>query len=193
MVMVVVFEFGVMRCQPLRRALGRSKVFQLSISRGLKVDFGLAFFSAVMSGVLIFVLQNLILKLAIEPAKEFKKQIVLTSIVLLENMPKISNASASEEISNAISKQSAFLLAECELIMGYRILKCIYRLPSKKDLLSACHNLNVLSHNMKPTSQEFYKSPDFNGKARDLASENNRLLRDVSKLLKVSVTFEPTP
>ncbi|TOO23207.1 hypothetical protein CGH40_23635, partial [Vibrio parahaemolyticus] len=83
------------------------------------MDFGLAFFSAVMSGVLIFVLQNLILKLAIEPAKEFKKQIVLTSIVILENMPKISNASASEEISSAISKQSALLLAESELIMGY--------------------------------------------------------------------------
>ncbi|EOX4360092.1 hypothetical protein ACPF3O_003733 [Vibrio cholerae] len=96
----------VMRCQPLRRALGRSKVFQLSTSRGLKVDFGLAFFSAVMSGVLIFVLQNLILKLAIEPAKEFKKQIVLTSIVLLENMPKISNA---------ISKQSQSNLHFCSL------------------------------------------------------------------------------
>ncbi|MCU8190644.1 hypothetical protein M2H07_23330, partial [Vibrio vulnificus] len=172
---------------------GRPRVIQLSISRGFKVDFGLAFFSAVMSGVLIFVLQNLILKLAIEPAKEFKKQIVLTSIVILENMPKISNASASEEISSAISKQSALLLAESELIMGYPILKCIYKLPSKKDLLSVCHNLNVVSHNMNPLAQEFYKSSSFTGQARDLASENKKLLREVSRLLKVSVTFESAP
>lgn len=153
------------------------------------MDFNQVFFSTITSGVLIFTLQNLILKLAIEPAKDFKKQIVSTSMMILENMSKISNASPSKEISDAILRQSALLLAESELIMGYCILRRVYKLPPKRDLTNACKNLNLLSYNMNPDSQEAERNIAFNAKT-NFASDNNTLLFKTSKLLKVKLTFE---
>lgn len=145
--------------------------------------------TTVMLGVVIFVIQNMILKLAIEPTKDFKKLLASTSVLILENLPSITGANSSDEISACISNKSAFILSECELIMCYALMQKIYKLPSKGNLLKICHNLNTISYNMKPEAKEFMNSPAFNAPTKDLAAENHKLIQEISVLLKIKVTY----
>lgn len=145
-------------------------------------------FITIFSGVVVFVIQNLILKLSIEPAKEFKMQIASTSSIILENMPQISNASSSEELSIAISKQSAQLLARSELIMLYPLFARIYKLPSQCEILSVCLDLNVISGNMNP-SYQLAHAQQLGMSDQDLASQNLKRLRSIAPLLKIRTIY----
>ncbi|PMH74589.1 hypothetical protein BCU59_19550 [Vibrio cyclitrophicus] len=115
-------------------------------------------------------------------------QIALTSSMILENMPQISNASASEELSIGISKQSAQLLARCELIMFYPFFARIYKLPSQGEILSVCLELNVISGNMNP-SYQLAHAQQLGMSGQDLASQNFKRLRKIAPLLKIRTIY----
>lgn len=148
------------------------------------------FFTAcatVLMGVVIFVVQNLILKLVIEPAKDLKKQVVETGSVTLFHMAKLSNATPSQEVADAIKARSASIRAYSDLVMCYDLIRQLYKLPSKQAIKEACGNLNLIASNMSPRYQEYHKQSGHSG---SLAMENNKLLRETSELLGIGLTYE---
>jgi hypothetical protein len=149
-------------------------------------DFFTAF-ATVLMGVVIFVVQNLILKLVIEPAKDLKKQIVETGSVTLFHMAKLSNATPSQEVADAIKAQSASIRPYSDLVMCYGLIRQFYKLPSKQAIKEACGNLNLIASNMSPSYQKHHKQ---SGGGDDLAMENNKLLRKTSELLGIGLTHD---
>ena len=113
-------------------------------------------FVTVISGVLIFVLGQLLLKLVIEPLQEFKKEIALTLNSLFFHKDKISNPNANLikkdiwEVSSILRKHSSNLEAKSSIIPLY---DCWYKLrilPSKKNIKKATNKLIGLSNSLSP-------------------------------------------
>jgi len=112
-------------------------------------------FATVISGVLIFVLGQLLLKLVIEPIQELKKEIALTLDSLIFHKDKISNPNANLkkdilEVSSILRKHSSNLEAKSSIIPLY---DCWYKLrilPSKKNIKKATNKLIGLSNSLSP-------------------------------------------
>ncbi|MDC8450810.1 MAG: hypothetical protein LV473_20995 [Nitrospira sp.] len=107
----------------------------------------------VISGVLVYVLGQLIVKFVIEPVQETKKLIGYIAHSLIEHANVISNPDVTSKedkiaTSQAIRKLSAELRAQLYLVPKYHVTAFIFRLPSREKMLSATTSLMGLSNGM---------------------------------------------
>ena len=108
-------------------------------------------FLTVFSGVLTFVLGQLVLKLVIEPVHEFKKAIADIALALIEYANIYSNPGvAGEEIEKKVSEQlrklASRINAQIYLIPLYGITARLFGLPSRQKVLAAASDLIGLSN-----------------------------------------------
>lgn len=114
-------------------------------------------FITIFSGVVIFVLGQLTLKLLIEPVQEFKKTIADVALSLIEYSniyanPGVAGVEVEKKASEELRKLSSRLNAQVYLIPFYGITAQVFRLPLKKQVVNAASDLIGLSNGV-------FKSP----------------------------------
>ncbi|HCH5920277.1 TPA: hypothetical protein NK048_004818 [Vibrio parahaemolyticus] len=102
----------------------------------------------VLSGFLVFVLGQFVLKLVLEPIVSFKEALGSLSAFCLKNRAKITNANASLNEKSELRQIISTILSKKEAIPCYSKVARILRLPSEIDLLKACQNLNFVAYEM---------------------------------------------
>ncbi|BFU89436.1 MAG: hypothetical protein NTAFB01_06230 [Nitrospira sp.] len=111
----------------------------------------LTIFFTVLSGVITFVLGQLVVKLILDPVQDLKKTIGQISHALVEQAnvianPDVSTKEEKNETSALFRKLSASLHAHLYLVPAYVTTCRVFCLPSKEKLLSASTNLIGLSN-----------------------------------------------
>lgn len=103
-------------------------------------------FLTVLSGVIVYVLGQLALKLVIEPGHEFKRTVadIAHALIMIDGVFVRTDQKKSEEVSAQLRELSARLYAHVYLI-NY-ITSLIFRVPTRKKLLNAMQELNRLSY-----------------------------------------------
>lgn len=118
----------------------------------------LAIFLTVLSGVITFVVGQLVVKLILDPVHDLKKTISQISHTLVDRAnvianPDVSTKEEKDETSLFLRKLSANLHAHLYLVPAYVTICRIFRLPSKEKLLSASTNLIGLSNGIYSTNR----------------------------------------
>ena len=113
----------------------------------------------VLTGTLIYVSGQVIVKLVIDPVQELKKTIGQISHSLVELANVIANPGVpKEEVISDASKQlrnlSSQLHGHLYLIPKYSITTRIFKLPKKNELLEASDSLRSLSNSLYDARNE---------------------------------------
>jgi hypothetical protein len=119
-------------------------------------------FLTVISGVLTYVLGQLVLKLVIEPVHDLRKTIGLISHALIERANVIQNPGVpSDEVMNATSQElrrlSSQLQSHLYLVPKYTITARVFQLPSRQSLLDASGAMIGLSNSVYRASGNVYE------------------------------------
>ncbi|QKU90880.1 hypothetical protein HPY16_14475 [Vibrio cholerae] len=102
----------------------------------------------VVSGFLVFVLGQFVLKLVLEPIVSFKEALGSLSAFCLKNRAKITNANASTGDQSELRQIISTILSKKEAIPFYSKVARLLKLPSEVNLLKACMNLNFVAYEM---------------------------------------------
>lgn len=102
-------------------------------------------FITVTSGVLIFIIGQIILKLILDPAVKLKETIGNVSALFLREQNKITNLSASDETLHKMKELASSLMAQKQAIPLYTATRFIAQLPPEKCVENACGQLNQIS------------------------------------------------
>ncbi|SRR5260221_134197 len=119
-------------------------------------------FFTVLSGVITFVIGQLIVKLVLEPVQEMKRTIAQISHVLIERANVIANPGVPakeilDETSQLLRKLSSQLHAHLYLVPCYKVISGIFYLPSKEKLLVASSALIGLSNSIYRADEKVYE------------------------------------
>lgn len=119
-------------------------------------------FLTVLSGVITYVLGQLVLKLVIEPVHEMRKTIGMISHALIEHAavihnPGVPTEEAMDETSQELRKLSSQLQAHTYLVPRYDFTARIFRLPSRKSVLDASGAMIGLSNSIFRARENIYE------------------------------------
>lgn len=108
-------------------------------------------FLTVISGVITFVLGQLIIKLFIDPVHDFRRAIADIALALIEYAnvyanPGVAGSETEKKASEELRRLSSRLNAQMYLILYYRITGKIFGLPSREKVVDAASNLIGLSN-----------------------------------------------
>lgn len=103
-------------------------------------------FFAVVTGTLVFMVGQMVLKFFIEPIVSFKEAIGNISHIFLTNQGDISGAQADDNLAQKIRAASGILLSKKQAIPFYKYTSFIFRLPSEEKVWNTCACLNVISY-----------------------------------------------
>lgn len=114
-------------------------------------------FLTIISGVIIFILGQLALKLLIEPIQEFRKTVADIAHALIEYAniyanPGVVGNELENKASEELRKLSSRLNAQMYLIPFYHLMAKIFRLPSREKLVDAATDLIGLSNGLFKSS-----------------------------------------
>ena len=120
-------------------------------------------FVTVLSGVITFVIGQLIVKLLLDPVQDMKKTIGQISHTLVERANVIANPGVSpkdieDETSNSLRKLSSQLHAHLYLVPAYGVTSKVFCLPSKEKLKVASSALIGLSNSIGRVRETIYKT-----------------------------------
>jgi len=120
-------------------------------------------FFTVLSGVITFVIGQLIVKLLLDPVQDMRKTIGLVSHTLVERANVIANPGVPEKevmdnASDELRRLSSQLRAHLYLVPCYDTTARVFRLPSKEKLLAASTNLIGLSNSLHSAEDRVYRS-----------------------------------
>lgn len=115
----------------------------------------------VISGVLTYVVGQLVLKLMIEPVQEMKKTIGQISHSLIEHANVIQNPGVPseekiKETSQHFRKLSSQIQTHIYLVPLYGLTAWVFRLPSRAQVLVASENLMGLSNSVFRATDKIY-------------------------------------
>jgi len=105
----------------------------------------------VLSGVLVYVIGQFVLKLMIEPVQETKRTIAQISHSLVEygdviHNPGVPAKEKTMEVSQHLKRLSAHLHTHLFLVPCYGMTAPIFRLPAQDKILTAARQLMGLSN-----------------------------------------------
>jgi hypothetical protein len=120
-------------------------------------------FLTVLSGVLTYVLGQLILKLMIEPVQELRRTIGVISHALIERAnviqnPGVPTEEVMKETSQELRKLSSQLQSHLYLVPLYGVTARIFRLPAPDKIRAASGALIGLSNSVFRASEGIYKA-----------------------------------
>lgn len=142
-----------------------------------------------VSGILIFVISQAILKLIIEPVQQLKAALGLLSNTLLRHQSRLTISTPNSEIASSLREHAADIMSKAAVIWLYWPASLILRLPSRANIKEAASALHRLAHAMRTKEDE---QRDF-GEGRLVLSEPmtnpTDLLRLVGQKLKIQATW----
>jgi hypothetical protein len=114
-------------------------------------------FLTILSGVIVFILGQLALKLLIEPIQEFRKTVADIAYALIEYAnvyanPGVVGNENEKQASEELRKLSSRLNAQIYLIPFYRLIAKIFGLPPRDKLESTAKDLIGLSNGVFKSS-----------------------------------------
>jgi hypothetical protein len=112
----------------------------------------------VFSGVVTYIVGQLVLKLLIEPVQDLKKTISMVSYTLIERgnvifNPGVSSTDAMDDTARELRKLASHLRAQLGLIPYYDISARIFSLPCRTNINIAMRNLIGLSNGVHSDPQ----------------------------------------
>lgn len=120
---------------------------------------------AIIGGVIVYVASQYIQRFILEPLIEYKKTTAEISHIILLNQAKILNGGPDEQkLKDDLHTLSARLRPFTKLIPFYEVLRKvkIFGLPTKDDILSASHCLNIIGYavidNGMPKEKSIFQS-----------------------------------
>jgi len=143
--------------------LERAQARWLSATFGVKdVSMNTTVFLTIVTGVVTFVLGQIIVKLLIEPVQEMKRTIGQISHSLIEHANVIQNPGIPKEdmineTSQHLRKLSSQLEAHIYLIPVYGLTSKLFCLPSRNSILKAARALMGLSNSVHRATERIYK------------------------------------
>lgn len=119
-------------------------------------------FFTVLSGVITFVIGQLIVKLLLDPVQDMKRTIGQVSHTLVERAAVIANPGVPtkeimDETSDSLRRLSSQLHAHLYLVPSYGLISKVFRLPSKENLLIASSALIGLSNSVFRADERVYE------------------------------------
>lgn len=120
-------------------------------------------FFTVLSGVITFVIGQIVVKLLLDPVQDMKKTIGQISHTLVERGAVIANPGVTtkeimDETSDSLRRLSSQLHAHLYLIPLYGATSKVFRLPSKDKLLVASSALIGLSNSVYRADDKVYEA-----------------------------------
>ena len=120
-------------------------------------------FYTVLSGVITFVIGQIIVKLFLDPVQDMKKTIGQVSHTFVERANVIANPGVPtkevmDDTSDSLRRLSSQLHAHLYLIPWYDTTSKVFRLPSKEMLLVASSALIGLSNSVYRLDDRVYES-----------------------------------
>lgn len=108
-------------------------------------------FETIISGVLVYVAGQLVLRLVIEPVHALKSAFASTSEVLLVNAPFIYSPTALSdeqraELKARLLESAANLRAKLMLVPAYKFWGWVFRLPPEADVHAAAQDLIAIGN-----------------------------------------------
>jgi hypothetical protein len=147
------------------------------------------FVLTLLGGIVIFVVGQIILKLIIEPTQELKKSLAGTSHAMLLHQAKLTNATPDKEIAAEMKSMSVEFVSKSHTVLWYPFVRIVFGLPSRKNILGASRQLNLISYGMLEESKKFEESMAWNAKRTDFAMENAKAIREVGRRLGLKTTY----
>lgn len=116
-------------------------------------------FLTIISGVVTFVLGQIVLKLFIEPVHDFRRTVADIALALIEYAniylnPGVSGIEAEKQASADLRKLASRLNAQMYLIPCYRFTSKVFRLPSGDKVTEVASNLIGLSNGLSKSSSD---------------------------------------
>ena len=136
----------------------------------------------IVVGVIVFALSQYFLKLILEPIIQFRKLLSEISHTLLYHQQELLSGNAENiKLYQEIAGLSAKLRSSVYLIPFYNFLVMLraFGLPKRDNILLSCRKLNILSYPLLEGVEEL----------REKAQKNEKILKDLSKLLPIETTF----
>jgi len=120
-------------------------------------------FFTVLSGVITFVIGQLIVKLLLDPVQDMKRIIGQVSHTLVERANVIANPGVPtkevmDDTSDSLRRLSSQLHANLYLVPCYDRTAKVFRLPSKEKLLAASTALIGLSNSVYRADERVYEA-----------------------------------
>ncbi len=132
--------------------------------------------AAVVSGFLVFVSGQFVLKLVLEPVVSFKESLGALSAFCLANSAGISNANASKAHRAEFREVKAAVLSKKAAVPWYTAIAFLLALPEESALRKADELLNEVGYGMV-------------GEGRLSAIETTQTLRNAGQLLGIRVFY----
>jgi hypothetical protein len=137
--------------------------------------------TTVLSGVIVFVIGQLVQKLVVDPVAGFREWRGKIAYLLLHLQSKIANASNTDvDVQAEFKRHAASLMVAMHQIPAYRLTRRIFHLPSRDAVLMAAQQLNLLSYNVGPIGPSDKTAA---------AIENMQALRKIEELLKIKARY----
>jgi len=151
-------------------------------------------FLTILTGVSVFVLGQIILKLFIDPIQEFKRVIAEISHILIERAniyanPGKADIDKEQMVSIELRNISSKLNAQMYLVPLYKQIAKIFRLPAQENVMKASSELIGLSNGFagnysKQGIMNMYRAQHIRTSLNIAVSENEKLsLKDEGKYI----------
>jgi hypothetical protein len=120
-------------------------------------------FWTVLSGVITYVLGQLVVKLVIDPVQEMKRTIGQIAHALIDRANVIHNPGVPpveviSEASRQLRALSSQLQSHLYLVPSYEVTSRAFRLPTKQNILRASGLLLGLSNSLHSATEKVYES-----------------------------------
>ena len=148
--------------------------------------------STVISGIIVFLAGQLVLKCVIEPVQRLKTTIARVSNLLLLHQAKLTNASCEDAIAEDMGRLSADLISDSYHILWFPLVRRVFGLPSRVKLLDAARKLNALHYGMLTAARQA-DSEDGDGLSPGRAKENTTAIARIGSLLRVPTDYLTSP
>jgi hypothetical protein len=137
-------------------------------------------FLTIISGVVVYVLGQIILNFVLEPIKAFNKERGDASFLMLSLRAKIANASnADPKIQSDIKEVAAALISTMAQIPCYSLMRYIFSLPSKQHVFEGSREIVGISHGI-----------GLDGKNTSSPQQNLEAARKIARLLKIKTSYD---
>lgn len=103
-------------------------------------------FSTVVTGVVIYVVGQFVLKRMIDPYVSYKEQLGAISALFLMKQPSIVGVRHDKEVIDELKSAAALLLSKWESVSFHKEMAMIRWLPTNEAVLAAAHSMNLIAY-----------------------------------------------
>ncbi len=140
-------------------------------------------FGPIIIGVAVFIIGQYLLVLVLQPIGRVRRVLADISSAILFRQATITNGGDDKELALELKRLGALLRATSAEVLFYRVWSAvrIFSIPSQRNILAACRQLNLLSAHLLEVHDEKTRLV--------LAQKNQEILELLSKLLNIHTHY----